>query len=230
MLGNMGIQAASQPLLNGLIGWWRFNGNANDSSKTGYNGSVFGATLTEDRFGAPNKAYSFSGAPQYIARNNATALNLTDDFTLSAWIKPTDYRATGYFGLKNGIIVKGPATTYNYGVQVNSATSISFIKRTGSESIQYRTFNDISSLTNVWSLITMVITGGHINLYINGTYINQVTVSNISPGANDSLYIGTTTTSVAESAFIGSLDDIRIYNRVLSTAEINTLYSATRDI
>jgi hypothetical protein len=48
-------------LQNGLVGYWPFCGNANDVSGNGYNGTVNGATLTTDRFGVANKAYSFDG-------------------------------------------------------------------------------------------------------------------------------------------------------------------------
>ena len=47
---------------NGLVGWWPFNGNANDESGNGNDGVVNGATLTEDRFGNVDKAYSFDGS------------------------------------------------------------------------------------------------------------------------------------------------------------------------
>lgn len=229
MLGNLGIQSSSQPLLNGLIGWWRFNGNANDSSKTGYNGSIVGATLTADRFGTANKAYSFSGAPQYISRTAATALNLTDNFTLSAWIYPTGYHTTGYFGLKNCFIAKGPATTYNYVMQINDANTIAFCKRTGSESLQFKTFTGLPDMTNVWTLVTMVITGNFVNLYLNGVYQNQLSVFSIGPGASDTFFMGAGSSN-SETGFIGSLDDIRIYNRVLTAGEIATMYNATSDI
>ncbi len=45
----------------GLKGWWPFNGNANDVSGNGNNGTVQGATLTANRYGDPNKAYNFDG-------------------------------------------------------------------------------------------------------------------------------------------------------------------------
>ena len=45
---------------DGLVGWWPFNGNANDGSGNGNNGTVNGATLTEDRFGNGNAAYEFA--------------------------------------------------------------------------------------------------------------------------------------------------------------------------
>ena len=46
---------------NGLVGWWPFNGNANDESGNANNGTVNGATLTTDRFGDSSSAYDFDG-------------------------------------------------------------------------------------------------------------------------------------------------------------------------
>ena len=48
-------------LKDGLVAYYPFNGNANDESGNGNNGTVNGATLTTDRFGNTNKAYSFNG-------------------------------------------------------------------------------------------------------------------------------------------------------------------------
>ena len=50
----------------GLVGWWPFNGNANDESGNGNNGAVVGATLTTDRFSSTNSAYSFNGVNNRI--------------------------------------------------------------------------------------------------------------------------------------------------------------------
>jgi len=51
---------------NGLVAWYPFNGNANDESGNGNNGVVNGATLTADRFGNANGAYSFDGVNSFI--------------------------------------------------------------------------------------------------------------------------------------------------------------------
>ena len=55
---------------NGLIGWWPFNGNADDDSMNGNEGQVHGAKLTTNRFDKPNKAYSFNGIYDYITVGN----------------------------------------------------------------------------------------------------------------------------------------------------------------
>lgn len=53
-------------LMSGLVGYWPFCGNANDESGNGNNGTVNGATLTNDRFGNMNAAYSFDGVDDFI--------------------------------------------------------------------------------------------------------------------------------------------------------------------
>jgi hypothetical protein len=71
---------------NGLVGYWGFNGNANDQSGNGNNGTVNGATLTTDRFGNSNSAYSFDGNDFIEIADNPT-LNFTTQFSLSINIK-----------------------------------------------------------------------------------------------------------------------------------------------
>ena len=74
---------------NGLVGYWPFNGNANDASGNGNNGTVNGATLTADRFGNPNSAYQFngSGSGNSITIPNSSTLNITGPMSFSLWVK-----------------------------------------------------------------------------------------------------------------------------------------------
>ena len=67
---NLMAQVPNYVPTNGLVGWWPFNGNANDESGNGNNGTVNGATLTTDRFGNANKAYSFDGNLNKIQTNH----------------------------------------------------------------------------------------------------------------------------------------------------------------
>lgn len=59
---------------NGLVSYYGFNGNANDCSGNSNNGTVNGATLTTDRFGNTNSAYSFNGTSDYISIHDTTSL------------------------------------------------------------------------------------------------------------------------------------------------------------
>jgi len=62
-------------LTTGLVAYYPFNGNANDASGNGNNGTVYSATLTADRFGNVNNIYSLNGIDGYIA----TAIQYTGD-------------------------------------------------------------------------------------------------------------------------------------------------------
>ena len=73
--------------IDDIAGWWPFNGNANDESGNGYNGTVNGATLTTDRFGNANSAYDFDGSGQEIVINDVnTLLDGSDELAISCWI------------------------------------------------------------------------------------------------------------------------------------------------
>ncbi len=68
---------------NGLVGYWPFNGNANDESGIGNNGTINGATLTSDRFGNSNSAYYFNGNQENIKIQNSILPSTPASFTIS---------------------------------------------------------------------------------------------------------------------------------------------------
>jgi hypothetical protein len=74
---------------NGLVGWWPFTGNANDLSGFNNHGTVNGATLTTDRFGVANRAYSFDGVNDYIDYQSGSnsLLNVLGNFSVTFWLK-----------------------------------------------------------------------------------------------------------------------------------------------
>jgi len=71
---------------NGLVGWWPFNGNANDERGNGNNGTVNGAALTTDRFGFGNSAYYFDGVNDFIQISNNPSLESSNSITIAAWV------------------------------------------------------------------------------------------------------------------------------------------------
>ncbi|MEN9332697.1 MAG: hypothetical protein RLZZ94_1787 [Bacteroidota bacterium] len=68
-------QVPSYVPTNGLVGWWPFNGNANDESGNGNNGVVNSATLASDRVGNSTSAYNFNGQNNFINIPNSISLN-----------------------------------------------------------------------------------------------------------------------------------------------------------
>src|SRR5688572_22093955 len=77
----------------GLVAYYPFSGNANDSIGNN-DGTVYGAALTTDRFGNPNSAYTFDGVNDYIKVSDAIGLN-NPNFTYSAWVYANALPANG---------------------------------------------------------------------------------------------------------------------------------------
>ena len=72
---------------NGLVGWWPFNGNANDESGNGNHGTVNGAMLTNDRFENKNLAYDFSELNSFISFKSFFQFHENKDASISLWVK-----------------------------------------------------------------------------------------------------------------------------------------------
>ena len=80
--------AFAQNLQNGLVAYYPFNRNANDESTNGHNGTVLGATLTEDRFNCLSSAYLFDGIDDFIQIPTSASLR-SAHYSLSLWLKTT---------------------------------------------------------------------------------------------------------------------------------------------
>jgi len=74
---------------SGLVAYYPFSGNANDTSGNGYDGTVYGATLTTDRFGNSNSAYSFDGSENYISIPVNINYDTLPQLTMVAWVVPS---------------------------------------------------------------------------------------------------------------------------------------------
>jgi len=108
---------------NGLVACYPFNGNANDESGNGNNGTVNGATLTADRFGKPNTAYLFDGINDYIRVNDDPSIRMDSSFTIIAWVKG-DY-------IQNSIVAgvtgdKNIGASWELGPQVSTSPTAEF--------------------------------------------------------------------------------------------------------
>lgn len=200
---------------NGLVAYLPFNGNASDATGNGNNGTNFGAVLTADRFGNTNSAYSFDGSSAFIDFGSPADLAFTNNFTLSAWCLfnggSQNPRIICY-GQDSGyeLLTAGTGSTRQFqfvdGTVVNISASYS---------------------QNTWYSVTAVVQNGTVAIYVNGVLdgINPVS----APTFPYNLQIGTK--SQAGSDFWGGIiDDVRFYNRALSSNDVASLYDLEADI
>jgi Concanavalin A-like lectin/glucanases superfamily len=209
------IGRASADITTGLVAYYPFNGNANDESGNGYDGTVNGATLVPDRFGKPNSAYSFNGSDASILLNNTSTLNFTDGFTLATWVHFTSSNTDKQIVAKH---ICGNMSGYFLGAGTLGGPSNVFEFYVNNDPRLYtaETYND-----GQWHLVVGVYDGMTQYLYVDGvltdsqakTYTNSNTTNITIGSATDCGY------------FSGSIDDVRIYNRALSAAEIQELYT-----
>jgi hypothetical protein len=225
-------------LNDGLVAYYPFNGNANDESGNGNDGTVNGATLTEDRFGNTNSAYSFNGIDDYIevpasTLKTSTLKSLTHG-TVSMWVRILDLKhgtvrlfnlAQSRISFPNadqwGIDYRGSNDPVRGNIQVHFVSNGTISM---SASTPEGTIFDIG-----WHHIAVVADGiPPIQIYVDGVklpitnpkgdyfFANAKNADNIKIGAIE-----------REAVFADGrkiIDDVKIYDRALSDAEIQELY------
>ena len=225
-----GTASSSSVPTNGLVGWWPFTGNANDLSVNGNNGTVNGATLTADRFGVVNSAYSFDGSSNKIIAGSSSTLNPgIADFSISGWIKTTD--ASGIICSKSlGDNQQNPQNNDWYVVHVNSG-KLEFELTDG-----YSGPGDYvllqSSITindGAFHFFTFVFDrDGNGSIYIDNVLNSSTSISgfqgDISPLTH--LEFGYDTEHIT-NYLSGVLDDINYWSRKLNPQEITELYNSS---
>jgi hypothetical protein len=198
---------------SGLVGWWPFSGNANDESGNGNNGTVSGSSsLTQDRFGIGNRAYSFDGIDDHIAVNR----NYQTAFSLSVWFNALN--SPQYNPLVD-------AFNANWEIQLknNSPNYISF-----NISGTYQQFTSSqTTTTNNWYHLVCTYSSNTLKFYLNDSLTDQFTVYPL-PNNNGVYYFGASLTG-DDQFFNGKLDDIGLWNRALNNQEISALYFACLD-
>ena len=215
-------------LTAGLVGYWPFCGNANDASGNGNNGTpINGAALTTDRFGNSNSAYSFDGVNDYIEVPHSNSISITGDITMSAWV-----RTNGSNGQNYQTIISKRETywTWEYNMTLSYHNNIVHnTKLIGSRAIgagqQEQVWSNTPYSQNQWEHWVVNISGGQLKIYKNGILdisqsFSMVPFSQICP-----LLFGRNSLADMSEQFFGSLDDIGIWNRALTAAEIQQLYT-----
>jgi trimeric autotransporter adhesin len=216
-----------------MLAYYSFTGNADDTSGNGHNGTATNCTLTTDKNGHSNSAYSFngttgSGASRILVGTNA-ALQPTK-FTVAVWVK------TGSSIVTNKCIVSYGPANWNYGPawEIDAGDS----PNTGNWwfALWPGTFNRVkygsTPLINTWYHLCGTYDGTYMRFYVNGTeqtaggspLASSLSYSNQNTG----LTIGYNTQSGDGSptaTWNGVIDEVRYYGFVLSQAEVTALYN-----
>src|SRR5438132_30793 len=189
---------------------------ASDSSGTGNAGSLLGGTTWAA--GQLGQALSFDGVSGNVTAATTTGLNLSPTLTLAAWINPSDVSAPYHT-----IVAKGAFWQRGYGMNLING-KLNFVK-VGVTDVT----SAITPTPGAWQhvAITWNAATSEVKFYLNGalaqTVINASVVN--APLDSDNLLVGFWLGG--GSYFAGAMDELRVYNRVLSETGILALYSLT---
>ncbi len=205
-------QVPSYVPTNGLVGYWTFNGNANDESGNGNNGAVNGATLTTDRFGNANSAYSFSGS-EYIDINQMFDF---EERTTNVWILNNDPN----WGTTTRLAFDNDNVGMNYGlIQIGTGVGYPDSINCNQGNSEKRHFANLQE----WIMLTVVRQSDSVRFYFNGEQYG------VKPVGLASSVLNTVYSRIGGRVdntrfWIGDIDDIGIWSLALDSCQIKDLY------
>jgi len=199
-------------LQKGLIAFYAFNGNGKDESENKNDGIFYGASFTSDKFGKYSKACNFNGVDNFMSIKPDNSLNLTDSFSITFEVKL-------YSSKPHHILVKGDNSTSEYSITVDRER-ICFNQQGKQIIVKSQTKLNL----NQWYSVTITFANSLARIYINATYDAEGKIINLFKSYKTGLTIGSFPQSSRRWNLNGVLDEIRIYNRILSESEMQVLY------
>lgn len=214
----------------GLVGYWSMDQDDYNSStqklsdKTPQtkHGTNYGATFVNDRFGQAGKAMSFNGSSNYIDIGNHSVYDLVDAGSVSVWVKiPSVWTGSLYPNL----VSKGASAgwdTNGWSLFIFGNNTVGVGMRNGSTT-NTRTFTN--TIKDQWTHIVGTWSGSTISVYQDGV-LKSSSGQTIKPAVNSTnVTIGRLPNT---HYFSGELDEVRIYDKALTLAEVKSLYESHR--
>lgn len=226
--GAGGVRVAyAQDITTGLVGHWKFDettGTAAANEVVYGSGGTLEAGMTAaaaTTAGKVNTAFNFNGSSDYIDLNDDTQ-NLSGSMTISAWVKPNSWGVDEGGGVFAEAIMirKTSSNGFGFGILDDNGNNALFLF--DSTNGQVRSNNNVLQL-NQWQLVSVVISGGTATFYVNGQAAGSAAYTLIGDGTNVWTDIGVD--EGLTEYFNGTMDDVRMYSRALSAADIAALYS-----
>ena len=221
--------------LNGLVGWWPLNGNGKDFSGNGLDGVQYSTMAGLDRFNDSLSAVSFNGTNSYIEiPSNSIFDSLVNEISISIWVKPSVSSSDGTLVARRNFVGNPNGERHHFEVTLKANGAISFSAFDNSKlntNIQYESpINAV--IYNDWNHIVVTFSNSVLKIYINGIRVLNQPLSNqeLSPNTHWLNFgrIHRSSGTPFFNEFTGDLDEIGIWNRVLSPTEVIMIRNSRR--
>jgi hypothetical protein len=213
---------------NGLVAKYSFNNGTADDEVGTNNGTISGASLTTDRFGNANAAFSFDGIDDHINLGDATEFQMgANDFTISIWLNYADAQQSSVLSKRDG----GTTNFSQYNITILADYQFGGVSKNSWSFMRTSTSSDrsisIGDLSNAWHNLTIVHKySDSTSAFVDGQFIGSST----SPISGDLNVIGRElvlgySSEMGVNFYNGMLDDLLIYNRAITNSEVNELFN-----
>ncbi|MBR9677354.1 PGF-pre-PGF domain-containing protein [Candidatus Woesearchaeota archaeon] len=221
----LSVSEAVVDLSTGLFAHWAFDessgSTASDSSGNSNDGTVYGALWAS---GTINNALNFDGLNDYV---EVGALDITGSaLTISAWFKSDNLASCGSSDCR--IISKSISTAeadhyWMISTIASSGVKLRFrLKTSGTTSTLIATSGNL--VNNQWYHGVAVYDGNFMKLYLDGVEVGSIAKTGVID-TNNLVNANIGRNPDGSVPFDGLIDDVRVYNRVLTTTEINALFA-----
>lgn len=210
----------------GLVAYYPFNGSGADASGHGNNGVVnAGVSSTTDRHGKQTSAFDFNGTSSgYISVGSSDDINFgpKENFTIAVWVKFSTTQKDF-----TGVVSKGVPDGANVGYQILiTQGSKVLMDVTTTNGVFHSVVGKRSLNDGQWHLIVCTVASAsrQVNVYVDGVLDAAELIPlpiNCSLDNSSPLYIGKERNS--KLFFRGAIDDVRLFDKVLTSAEIQEL-------
>jgi len=211
----------------GAIARYPLNTNANDVSGNGYNGTFTSVTATTNRFSTANTASAFVAGVSTGTLPAGLVTAVQDNFSIGFWFRTSMVASTStqWYGGNALVDAEVCGQTNDWGTALIDGGKVSF--GVGNPDITIKstvaTYNN-----NLWHFVTVTRdkTTSAIVLYVDGTQVASTTSGNTgSLAAPASIGLGRNPCA-ASGVYTGSLDDVIVFNRVLTATEVSNMFVA----
>ena len=224
--GNLGIGYRNGTSSDGLMGFWRFDRDVSGSggelldysgleNNGAYNGGV--NTANDGIFGT-NASY-FDGSDDYVLVEDTIIDSSVNEYSITSWVKTSEAETKKFIFDDRGtsppegfsLLIDNYFGDDRLSAYIGNGTNLNRVR------------SDIVIPKNEWVYVASVYNGSSVKLYVNGSLEGEMYTDFVPYTGDKGPYIGDDTGG-GDDFFNGTIDELRVYNRTLSTSEISELY------